>query len=852
MKRLLFLVALLSAACTGGTSNPLGGTDGGPGEDAGEDAAAPTCDGVDPFDTGEATGAADPLGAGADEARAGLLAAEDLPPDPDALRTWAPGDFVLANDRVALVIEATGPSDGYDPWGGKPVGLARVEDGALVEPADFNELIPGVGRYTFEATSVGVLADGSDGGEAIVRAVGALRAIPFINDLASALAPGDYDDMEVAVDYVLAPNAEHVDVRYTVASPRAGTTRAQQLVLIFQTSRMPAFIEGEGFAFSEGVDLSWIGFADDDATSYVLETDEGFTYTLGISGAQLMSGARFPIPGCAATEVPGYRLHIGGTGMGGARAAQWRHQGVSLEERTGVLREDGGDPAAGAWVFAEDEGGALLARTLTDEEGRYRFELPADAAPRFRAHRRGTGLGSPGEGPDLALPAHGFISVQAVDGEGAAMPARLQVLPADGMTGTPGRYGLAPLPGGRSHVEFPVDGAAVFRVAAGTHRVVASRGPGYDLFETDVEVAAGETVELTASLPRVVAPEGVLCADYHIHTHRSPDSPDPADFKLRTAAGDGLDIPCRSDHEWVVGWEDRIADLGLAGELYGVTSLELTTFAWGHMGVVPIRPLPDQPNGGAELWIDRLPPEVFASVRARPEAPLVIINHPRGPAIGGYFTAAGFDPVTGSVDNPEMWDEDFGLVEVFNDASFDESFEIVEDWFALLRQGRRVFAVGSSDSHRVLPGSPVGYPRTCLRLGVDDVEALRSGGGEDAVRDATGAGHFSVNGGIWVDATGRDGVRTGETLTGASGPETFRVTVDAAPWIDVDTLEVWVDGELSESIPIAASADVRRFEEDVVVEGGWVVFHAKGDESLAPVHPGAMPFGVTMPIFMEE
>ncbi|MBX3251706.1 MAG: CehA/McbA family metallohydrolase, partial [Myxococcales bacterium] len=325
---------------------------------------------------------------------------------------------------------------------------------------------------------------------------------------------------------------------------------------------------------------------------------------------------------------------------------------------------------------------------------------------------------------------------------------------------------------------------------------------------------------------------------------------DPARFKLHTAAADGLEIPCRSEHEWVNSWDDLVLEEGLQQHVFGVTSLELTTFAWGHFGVVPLTPRPDELNRGAIPWADRLPPEVFQEVRERPEAPLLIVNHPRSAAIGGYFSAVSYDNTTGSVGRPEYWDEGFGAIEVFNDANFEQSMNIVNDWFSFLRTGRRVWGVGSSDSHNLMRGSPVGYPRTCLHLGVDDPETLRAGGGENAVRDATANGRFTISGGVYVDAEARGGVGPGQEVTGAMATETVRVRVQAASWVDVDVLEVWIDGALAETITLDETTDVVRFDDDIDITGGsWVLFHAKGDSDLAPVFPGRRPFGLTQPIF---
>src|SRR5690349_16399818 len=117
---------------------------------------------------GSLDGHPDPLGAGPNEARAGRITAAELPAVPSGLITWKPGDFVLANDKVAIVIEDVGDSDLYDPWGGRPVGLARVAGGHLIEPAYFGELFFLTGRSTIVTESVSVIHDGSDGKPAII------------------------------------------------------------------------------------------------------------------------------------------------------------------------------------------------------------------------------------------------------------------------------------------------------------------------------------------------------------------------------------------------------------------------------------------------------------------------------------------------------------------------------------------------------------------------------------------------------------------------------------------------------------------------------------------------------------
>lgn len=823
--------------------------DTGPDMDAAVDAPEPTeCDPLpEAFEPGAGTPHADPLGSAAGEARVGLLTEDMIPaPEADDLHTWEPGDFVLANDRVAVVIDANRPSDGYDPWGGKPNGVARVEGGALVEPAAFNELLIGVGRYTFEPSSVAVHDDGS--GDAIVRAVGTLHPIPFVDDLARAFAPQDYPGFGFMVDYRLSPDSDFVDVTYHVRNEEVSGTSAPPMFLIFQTKRMPAFGPEVGFDVAAG-DYAWMGFADEDATSYIVEPPEEVSLVLEISGAIVLQGSRYRIAECANTEQPYYRLHIGGRGHNGAMQALWRSNDVATQTLSGVVRDADGNPMPGVRVHAETAD-AYLTRTLTDETGNYSLDVPADVTPELRAFRYGEHFSDPVSSGDITMPAIGFIEVNALDASDNPMPVRVQVKPSGAAAPRAGaRYG-EPTHSQRTHAVYPLDGHTVLPVLPGMQQVVVSRGYEYEMFDSDVMVNAGETVSLDVVLDRVVDTTGVMCADYHIHTDRSPDSEDPALFKLASAIGDGLEIPCRSDHEWVYEWDDLAVAQGMGDFVFGVTSLELTTFAWGHFGVVPVDPRP-MVNGGAVPWVDRTPEMVFEEVNSLPDDPVLIINHPRGAVISSYFTAVDYDPVTGEIGNPDLWNENFGAIEVFNDDSYDEAGAVIDDWYSFLNQGRRVWAVGSSDSHSVMGGSPVGYPRTCLEVGVDTPAELRAGGGAALVRDTTRAGAFTVSGGLYLTVEGRDGVGPGGEITGAMATETFRVTVQAASWIGAEEVEVIVDGDVVQTLPITPGTDVIRFQEDVEVTGGsWVVFHARGAGTLAPVHPGRTPFAVSQPIFM--
>jgi hypothetical protein len=825
-----------------------------------------------PFAAGDSEGHPSPLAAGPGEARAGRVRAEDLPPVSSGLITWKAGDFVLANDKIALVIEDVGDSDLYDPWGGRPVGLARVASGKMVQPNNFGELFLLTGRSTVVTESVSVISDGSGGKPAIIRASGKLHPLPFFESVVHALYPDTYIGIEAAIDYELAPGSEHVDVRYRYAPADERDVPTVMHALMY-TKRTPVFQPGPGF--DENLrQAPYVALVDDRATSWAYCPGEGvLAGAISVSGFVGAFSAGFTMPACTATDRLHARIVIGGPGLDGIVGAVARDQGVAQREISGVVTRDG-VPQAGVRVHALDAGGGYLTRATSDASGAYTLHVRADAGVALTAFRRGDALGTATAGAGsvaLGLPAAGAIHVTATE-DAAPVPVRVQVLPAGGqpVPELAAKFGEAPTAGGRLHVVYATTGDVTLTAPPGRWEVIVSRGYEYELVRQTVDVAAGATVQVEAQMDRSVATPLVQCGDFHVHTWRSNDSGDDALTKVAQAVADGLELPVRSDHEWVADFKSEIAQLGVEPFAAGIGSIELTSFeVWGHMGVFPLDPDPAGVNAGAPKWqsfptADQpdvamrtlSPPSVFDAVRARPESPVVIINHPRGGA--NYFDYVGFHPATGLVDSASEWDTRFTLVEVFNNSGWVENRDrpngTVADWLGLLRAGRKVFAVGSSDSHGIV-GSPVGYPRTCIALDTDDPRRVTP----NLVRDQLAAGHASISGGIYVSAKIGD-IGPGDTTSGAGTPLPVEVTVQAATWVDVTSIQVVVDGTIVDTIPVMPTdADptnraVRWNKRLPMVQtratGGFVVIAAYGTKPLEPVHPGKSAFGVTEPIFV--
>ena len=864
----LALIAVLGAcsSTTPSSSTSSGGSGGSTGTGPPPCALAGT-----KFETGSAAGHADPLGAkAASQARAGRIAdATQIAQPAHGRQRIEDGDYLLINDKIALVVEALGASDGYAPFGGEILAVDAVgDDGRPRGVSMYNETLTGFALEIVNPTSVGVLADGSDGKEAVVRVTGPLQTAPFLDGSIKKLFPTIYD-LEVAYDYVLAPGAERVTVRLSVQNPTFdpidfGVNRPgkDEFFGFFQYSRSQTVTAERGYG-KVPTAMPWVGF-DGGAWGFAYRVPAGEKMQFGLeqSGFELYWGSGFVADACAVTTKDRFEIVAGGPDYDGLREALRRTAGEpAWRTIKGTLKDGFGAAVADAWVHGLDGDGVYLTRARTDAAGAFALHAPPGQPIKIVPQKQGypahAGAVVAADTSDaaLAFEPHATLHVVAVDEDlGTPVPARIQVLPALPQPATPEAYGVLDEVGGRLWQELSASDDAVLARRDDQHRVVVSHGYEWELFDATLTVAAGDTAEITAAIAHSVDTSGVMCADFHIHSLHSSDSNDSIEQKVRGAIADGLDIPVSSEHEWVVDFQPVIEKLGLAAWAFGVPSSELTTFKWGHFGVLPLLPKDGVKNRGAVDWINKSPAETFAAAHALPESPIVIVNHPRSTGFGGYFSSALYDRKSDTGD-PALWSADFEAIEVFNDSDLEANRAAsVADWFAMLGHGKTMWAVGSSDSHH-LRTSPVGYPRTCLRFGHDDPKQLTPG----LVRDAVAKGASTISGGLYMTVLGPNGERPGEKVIAAGGKATFLVTVEAPGWMSADTLETIVNGVTMETVPLLpiGAGKAKRFANQVEVSfdplepRSWVVFHAKGAGDLAPLHPGRRPFAVSNPVFLQ-
>lgn len=335
----------------------------------------------------------------------------------------------------------------------------------------------------------------------------------------------------------------------------------------------------------------------------------------------------------------------------------------------------------------------IFSSTLTDEHGFYRLVAPpGDYEVMVRKS------GAPYEGSaaeptkhpvvlkkkkatplDIVLPGTGSVVVNVVDQGAAPIAAKVSVV---GVPASPDplndEYPPLPLPpfvGRFFGFDFEEKGdvfglaAAQFADSSGTtgsfdlepgsYHVVVSHGYEYDVYDEVINVTAGATTTVNATVNQVVDTAGFVSIDTHVHMLNSPDSNVSRERRIISMLGEGVDFFVNTDHDFTHSLADEIADLGVGSLVGNAPSVETTTSHYGHFNTWPITVDGGAVDGGAIDWsfhlgdvngsgypsdgaYDNLPSEIFAEAVAYPGNRVVQVNHFNSGTLG-HFNMLGID-----------------------------------------------------------------------------------------------------------------------------------------------------------------------------------------------------------------
>ena len=824
------------------------------------------------------------------------------------------GDIKLYNSEVQFILQGVGRSHGLVDVSGGIIDADQVRADGVLGRDLVEDLFLAFGfSRVFEASEVVLVSDGSDGGDAIVEARGTDVPWDYFLGLLERDEPvlGDLH-LDITRTYRLAPGALQVEVTTTLlnTSAESVTVEASDGIFLSGEETLP-WAAGPGFGDkpSGAVDaLVWTGRHGEGVVS-VWRGDAAFTQGgLGVLTEELgITLAEHPDVTLEGGESTSFTHYVSvAADAGRAEASRRRLAGESLKTLSGVVSDpSGGIP--GARVHVVNDADEVVAVAHTRADGAYAVELPsgsydiyAVAQPDFEqvplpdgAGRMGpftaasinashldvlsgsvAGVGIPwaqGHAPsaavvvslgedavaDVVLDAPGRIRVALSDDAGGRLPGMVDLQWAsDGQPELRVPEALHEAlgirgGGGRAAWGWTATGELELAVLPGTYSLSASHSWRYEQASaTDITVGAGEVVEVSLTLDEVVARDGWLSVDPHLHAAPSFDGALPMEDRLITCAAAGVDMPVSTDHDALTDYRPLNTALGLDERMRVMPGLEVTSLLRGHFNLYPIEPKPvTEPNGGAVAWwlpFDTTDELVQRMRAAGQDNTMVQVNHPRLP---GMFSLGDLDPNTCESDSPDQFSWNFELFELVNGAD-DDVGRVRKDWFNFLSTDRRFVPTGASDSHyRYIT---CGLGRTDVFLGSESPADVSIAD----VRDALARGQVVVASGttlrVSMENSGGQAL-PGGTLVGASA--TLSATVRAPSWIHPGTLRVYENGEVIHTVELTeASADGLWLDtswEVTPARDAWYVVEVEGVDGQGSLWRGRPPYAAANAIFVD-
>ncbi len=795
------------------------------------------------------------------------------------------GDLLLLNDQAAFVITSPSARSTYYHYGGIVADAAPLAGCAVAGDDKLDELGVIVGQLSltdypqstlraFQGERAEVIADGADGGAAIVRVTGTDAPYWLVEyelvleafedggkALSSALGT------EITIDYILTPDSPvlQVDVRVRNTGASDLSLLTATLMSVGETYDLMGFtsrtIEVGGFGIGYGV--PWLVATDGEgALAYGVEN--GNLGTMHISGmdvlvdvTQALSDPLDMAPG--EEESRTFYLSVGATDGPSATAplsarnpAPLPDETMSLSVIAGVVEGPDG-PVEGAAVTlqasSDNADWGDVDRAYTDSTGRFTLYAPVFgdawswqlvAAADGRDESEALAVSPGDEGVSVELGARGELAYTLTDSAGQPIPARLNLARDDGQT-----------------EDLWLAASGVAALPPGTWTYTVTRGYEYSPVSGTLTVPDGGAATLDVVLDRPVDTSGFLSVDTHVHSSDSTDSDIHPAEQLLHAAAHGLEVVIHTEHENIVDTVTLPAEAGLDAWVTSLIGEEVTATVPEHLTMFPV--VPDgSARGGIIEWYGQDLEQVFGAMRERSDGGINLLNHP------SYLDYIGWDRVTATptLDDPTLlglapdaalWSWDLDGIEVLNGhrSPFMDGNRRFDNWASMINAGAGLVAVGCSDDHS---GWEVGFPRSYVVSSTDDPSELS----QDELVDAFRSGALQASAGAFARVLVNETAGLGDLVSDTDGEVSLALSVQAIPEIDVTHAVVFVNCDEVLALAATDPNGVLKLDETVTlpIEGdSWISIAAFGVARLPAGMPqydsATTPRVLTSPVFID-
>ena len=721
---------------------------------------------------------------------------------------WIDGDYVLQNENLIAVIARPGALRDANMTV-RGVGACLIDLTRREEWSDqLSCYYPGAGRYLFhDAGSVEFGVDES--GEAYWKCQ------------SSASVAGDGSVAEL--EYRLA-NADHsIKVSLTIKEPKKDKVKPIDGVRADRTFAFKS-IESEGVAYCE--DFSFrqtYGFKNivsQKAAGWSSDRMRQLLY-----GAEALEELEESGAVRWRTEVipAASPLDLWGILKGGAP------QEISIVGAVGdqpriELRLDDRDEATGkvtkSWMVSESGVSTvhlppgeykLIINAIGHEEKQVDLQVGTEAAKhQFQAGKATSVRLTVTDEQGTGIPCKAtFFGKQKADGSETANPV----------------FGIDSQSGSVGNCVYSADGTILRSIPAGAYDVLISRGPEYDVEYREIEVKPGQQITVTATMHRVVNTAGWVSAELHSHSSPSGDNTSDQLGRVENLLCEHLEFAPCTEHQRIESYDDQLEILGAMHLMATCSGMELTgsLLPINHQNAFPLKWSPRKQDGGGPRTDNQDPVNQIARLAMWDEGSDKIVqsNHPNmrqmltdrnldGEEDGGFAKMLDFMDVI-EVHPPEL----IFLNQEQTDALKNPDSNRMLPWMKLIASGRRIPGVVNTDAHYNFHGS--GSLRNWIRCSTDVPSEIKTA--EMTQRLESGqivmsTGPFMT---VKLKHPSTDRVaQIGDTISLPEGKATLDVEIQCANWLDVNRVEVFIDGQMQPELSRTRTDHPDQFGQGVV------------------------------------
>ncbi len=423
----------------------------------------------------------------------------------------------------------------------------------------------------------------------------------------------------------------------------------------------------------------------------------------------------------------------------------------------------------------------------------------------------------------LKLKACGYVVGAITDEQGGPIPCKVAF---HGKNGTPSPdFGPDSADTAVKNLYYSHDGKFRQEIRPGSYEVVVSYGPEYDAVFEEIVVEPGKPANLVARLKRVVDTTGWISADFHSHSTPSGDNTSSQLGRVQNLLCEHVEFcPC-TEHNRIDSYVPLLKRLGVENLMATCSGMELTgaLLPVNHQNAFPLIHKPRTQDGGGPqiaenpvVQIERL------AMWDGDSDKLVQENHPNLVQVlsdkdeDGKFDG-GFEKMLGFMDVIEVHPPEG----IFAPPTRGDNGKLTRNpifhWMQLLNLGYRIPGVVNTDAHYAYHDS--GWLRNYLKSSTDDPAKVQT---LDMVQHAE-QGHVVMTTGPFMEISlkaqqesKRPAGIPGDDVIAMGGKAELRVKVQCPNWLDVNRVQVFLNGRPEKSLNFTRRETPEKFQAGVI------------------------------------